>query len=234
MGRVGAAGGAMFRATLGYGITENLKVSVSAPALFRAENLPPSRLSAFTPMGGDFEGLAIWRFHRQDTGVGSRFETAAIGGLLVPGPQESRGILHGLESAPGFLIGGVTGVASRSNYLWAGATYQRYGTRDGDRRPDLVFYTAAYAYRPASWRKDHGWDWRIFGEFTGERAGRAQVSSADLNATEYHQVFLGPTTLGVYKNYAVSVGVQFPLYRDAQPFWPKERARIAANFAIFF
>src|ERR1700694_2113211 len=90
MGRYGDGGGTMFRATLGYGVTEDFKVSVSAPVLFQTEPFTPARVAPFTPMGGDFEGLAIWLFHRQDTGVGSRFETAAIGGVLVPGPQSPR------------------------------------------------------------------------------------------------------------------------------------------------
>jgi hypothetical protein len=216
MGRAGDGYGTMLRASLGYGLTENLKVSVSAPALFKTEPFPASRLSAFTPMGGDFEALAIWRFHRQDTGVGSRFESAAIGGVLVPGPQA-------VNSRPGALIGGVTGVASRSHYAWGGLTYQRYAGENRDRRPDLLFYSMAYAYRPRSWRTDTGWDWRLFGEMTGERSG-----------SNSHQVFLGPTTLGVYKNYAVSAGVQFPVYRDARSFYPRERVRFAVNFAYFF
>src|ERR1700738_4013710 len=61
MGRYGDGGGTMFRATLGYGITENFKVSVSAPVLFQTEPFTPARVAPFTPMGGDFEGLAIWR-----------------------------------------------------------------------------------------------------------------------------------------------------------------------------
>src|SRR6185503_18498907 len=109
MGRLGAGSGGMFRGTLGYGITENLKVSVSAPIVFRSERFIPSRTAAFTPMGGDIEGLALWRFHRRDFGVGARFETTAIGGLLVPGPQEKGGA--------GGMAGLVTGVASRSHYV---------------------------------------------------------------------------------------------------------------------
>src|SRR4051794_30670786 len=68
MERGGDGYGASMRASLGYGVTEDLKVVVSAPAVFKTEPFPPSRMSAFTPMSGDFEGLAIWRFHRQDTG----------------------------------------------------------------------------------------------------------------------------------------------------------------------
>jgi len=217
MGRYGDGGGTMFRATLGYGITENLKVSISAPIVFHAEPFAPSRVAPLTPMGGDFEGLAIWRFHRQDTGVGSRFETAAIGGVLLPGPQD----LHG---GAGALAGIVTGVASRSHYAWAGASYQRYAESQGGRRPGLFFYSAVYGYRPPSWRTDKGWDWRLFGEFTGEKAGSAS-----------HQMFVGPTTLGVFKNYAVSAGVQFPVYQDVRmSTYPRERVRVAINFSYFF
>jgi hypothetical protein len=208
-------------------VTENLKISVSAPVVFKAEPFAPSRMSAFTSMSGDFEGTAIWRFHRQDTGVGSRFESAAIGGLIIPSPQSA-------GSGVGGLIGGVTGIASRSHYAWGGATYQRYSSSSGDRRPDLLFYSLAYAYRPPSWRTDSGWDWRIFGEMTGERSGDIQRSGLKLPGSDSHQVFVGPTTLGVYKNYAVSAGIQFPVYRDSSPVYPRERVRFAVNFAYFF
>ena len=43
MGRYGGGTGDMFRGTLGYGITENLKVSVSAPLIFQAEPFTSSR-----------------------------------------------------------------------------------------------------------------------------------------------------------------------------------------------
>ena len=180
MGRTGEGrNGAMLRGALGYGITENLKVSLSAPVVFTAEPLTPSRMSAFTPMTGDIESLLTWRFHRKDTGVGSRVESALIGGVLIPGPQEMGGALRNVESGLGGLIGGVTGFASRSNYFWVGGSYQRYAERRGDTRPDLLAYTVAYAYRPRSWRTDTGWDWRIFGELTGERSGRIERSGVD-------------------------------------------------------
>ena len=183
-------------------------------------------------MGGDFEGLAIWRFHRQDTGVGSRFETAAIGGVLVPGP--GTGSLEGLHSGPGALAGIVTGLASRSHYVWGGVSYQRYAESGTDRKPDTLFYSAVYAYRPPSWRTDTGWDWRIFGELTGEKTGTAQRAGLTLPGSDGHQVFVGPTTLGVYKNYAVSAGVQFPVYQAVSPIYPRERVRFALNFSYFF
>jgi len=207
MGRYGDGGGSMFRATLGFGVTEDFKVSISAPAVFKAEPFVPARVAAFTPMGGDFEGLAIWRFHRQDTGIGSRFETALIGGLLAPGPQRDS-----TARGAGGLAGVVTGLASRSHYVWGGVSYQTYG------ESDLVFYSAVYGYRPPSWRGDTGWDWRLFGEFTGER----------------DRLFLGPTTLGVFKNYAVSGGVQFPLRQEPRFGYRRESVRFSMNFSYFF
>ena len=59
MGRTGSGSGFMFRPALGYGLTENFKVSISAPVVFGAEPFSPSRLSAFTSMSADFEGVAI-------------------------------------------------------------------------------------------------------------------------------------------------------------------------------
>jgi len=234
MGRYSGGAGTMFRATLGYGITENLKVSVSAPLVFKAEPFVSSRTAAVTPMGGDFEALGLWRFHRSDFDVGARFESSVIGGLLLPGPQADSGPLKGIGSRPGALAGIVSGIASRSHYFWGGATYQRYAEADSGRRPDVLFYSLAYAYRPVSWRKDRGWDWRIFGECTGERVGLLKRGGADVSGSGGNQIFIGPTTLGVYKNYAVSGGVQFALYRDIGPFYPRERVRVALNFTWFF
>lgn len=234
MGRYGDSSGTMYRGTLGYGITENLKVSVSAPVLFQTDMFSPARTAAVTPMGGDFEALGLWRFQRTDFGVGKRFETTGIGGLLIPGPQADSGPLKGIKDRPGALVGLVSGVTSRSHYLWAGATYQRYAASAGGRRPDLLFYSLAYAYRPESWRKDKGWDWRIFGECTGERVGLIERAGAAVPDSQSNQVFVGPTMLGVYKNYAVSGGIQFAVYQNAGPIYPRERVRVGLNFSWFF
>lgn len=234
MGRYGGGSGTMYRGTLGYGITANLKVSLSGPLLFQTEPFTTSRTAAVTPMGGDLEALALWRFQRTDFGVGKRFETTGIGGLLVPGPQSDSGPLKGMKTRPGGLVGIVSGVTSRSHYVWAGTTYQRYAEASGQRRPELLFYSFAYAYRPESWRKDNGWDWRLFAECTGERLGATQPAGASVSGSRSNQVFLGPTTLGVYKNYAVSGGIQFAVHQNVSPIFPRERVRVAVNFTWFF
>jgi hypothetical protein len=38
----------------------------------------------------------------------------------------------------------------------------------------------------------------------------------------------------VYKNYAVSAGIQFPVYRAVSPVYARERFRWSVNVAYFF
>ena len=219
---------------LSYGLTPNLKLAVSGPLVFQPDPYPRSSVTTNTPISGDFSGLAWWRFQRKDF-AGKRVESTAVAGVLVPGPQQETGLYRGLNSGPGYLVGGVAGVASRSHYVWAGATYQRYAESKGDGRPDLLTYTAVYGYRPLSWRTDYPrWDWRIFGEFTGERTGTLQRQNFEVPGSEAKQMFFGPSLLGVYRAIGIEAGIQFPVYRDAGPLYPKEHYRFAINFAYFF
>ena len=129
----------------------------------------------------------------------------------------------------------VTGIASRSQYVWVGSTYQRHAESKGDRRPDLISSSLVYGYRPQSWRTDYPrWDWRVFGELTGERSGSLQRNDAALPGSQAAQIFLGPSVLGVYRAIGVEAGMQFPIYRDVGPLYSRERYRFAVNFAYFF
>jgi hypothetical protein len=221
-------------AELTYGLTANLKLAVSAPIVFQPDPYTRSSVTMNTPISGDFSGLAWWRFQRKDF-AGKRVESTAVAGVLVPGPQQEAGLYRDLNSGPGYLVGAVTGIASRSQYVWAGASYQRYAEAKRDRRPDLLSYTAVYGYRPLSWRTDYPrWDWRVFGEFTGERTGLIQRQSMQVPGTGAQQLFLGPSLLGVYRAIGIEAGIQFPIYRDVGPLYPKERYRFAINFAYFF
>ena len=231
-GRGGTA--STLEAALSYGLTQNLKLAVSGPVVFHPDPYPRSSVTTNTPISGDFSGLAWWRFQRKDF-KGKRVESTAVAGVLVPGTQQEAGIYRGLNSGPGYLVGGVSGVASRSHYVWAGATYQRYAESKGDRRPDLLSYTGVYGFRPLAWRTDYPrWDWRVFAEFTGERTGALQRGNVDLSGSRAQQMFLGPSVLGVYRAVGIEAGMQFPLYRDAGPLYPPEHFRFAVNFAYFF
>jgi hypothetical protein len=158
-GRDGTGGlSSTLEAELTYGVTPNLKLAVSAPVVFQPDPYPRSSVTTNTPVSGDFSGLAWWRFQKKDF-AGKRVESTAVGGILVPGPQQETGFYRGLKSGVGYLAGAVTGIASRSQYVWVGASYQRYAESKGDRRPDLLSYTAVYGYRPFSWRTDYPrWD----------------------------------------------------------------------------
>jgi hypothetical protein len=231
-GSGGAAGTA--EAEFSYGLTQDLKLSASAPLVFAADPYPRSSVTTTTPVSGDFSGQAFWRFQRRDL-AGKRVESTAIAGVLLPGPQDESGLFRGLNSGPGYVVGAVTGIASRSQYVWAGANYQRYVESKGDRRPDLITCSLVYGYRPLSWRTDYPrWDWRLFGELTGERAGTLRRQSAELTGSGANQIFLGPSVLGVYRNIGVEGGIQFPLYRDSGRIYPRESFRFAVNFAYFF
>ena len=52
--------------------------------------------------------------------------------------------------------------------------------------------------------------------------------------TDAHQVFVGPSILGIYKAYAIQSGIQFPVFRDAGARLERERFRYAANISYFF
>jgi len=231
-GRSGTASN--LEAELTYGVTPNLKLAISGPVVFQPDAYPRSSVTTNTPISGDFSGLAWWRFQKRDF-AGKRVESTAVAGVLVPGPQRETGLYRDLHSGLGYLVGGVTGVASRSQYVWVGASYQRYAESEMDRRPDLVSYTAVYGYRPLSWRTDYPrWDWRVFGELTGERTGTLQRQRVELQGSQAKQMFLGPSLLGVYRAIGIEAGIQFPIYRDVGPLYPKERYRFAINFAYFF
>jgi hypothetical protein len=130
------------------------------------------------------------------------------------------------------MFGLVSGMASRSHYVWVGGTYTKFYEHDGDKRPDVFDYSLVYGYRTKKWRRPPDkWDWRLFGELVGERSDRFLQANASVPNTEAHQVFLGPTALGIFHNYTVSFGAQFPIYRNVGSDFPKERVRFAFNIS---
>jgi hypothetical protein len=218
------------RGLVGYGFTPHLMLQVSAPAVLANTSVPPTRLMA----ADEFEASMAWRFQHRASAVGTRFESTAFGGLIAPGPQAGTGTLSNLSRSPGLMAGIVTGVASRSHYVWAGGSFTKFFESGGDRRPDVLAYSLIYGYRPESWRREADkWDWRLFGEMTGERSNPFLQSNTTNTNSQAHQVFLGPSALGIYKNYAVEFGAQLPVYQHVGAFLPKERVRVAVNVSYF-
>jgi hypothetical protein len=219
---------ASVRGLVGYGVTPHLTLSFTLPVVVGDTRLPPTRIQP----GDDFDSTLAWRFQHRATRVGTRIESTAFAGLVVPGPQSAFNGVAKTTNLPGFMVGAVTGRASLSHYLWLGATFARFAEHEGDKRADVFDYSLVYGYRPPRWRRTPDkWDWRLFGELVGERSGRFLQANATVANTQAHQVFIGPSALGIYRNYTVSFGAQFPVYRELGAVWPKERVRFALNFS---
>src|ERR1700757_2679031 len=218
---------ASFRELIGYGFTPHVTLFVTAPAVSGSLDLTPTRIQP----GADFDATLKWRFQHRATKVGTRIESTLFADLVAPGPQSGfRNIVA--TNAPGTMFGAVTGMASRSHYVWLGSTFTRFYEHNGDKRPDVFDYSLVYGYRPPKWRRPPDkWDWRLFGELVGERSNRFLQGNVPVANTHAHQVFLGPTALGIFHNYTVSFGAQFPVYQNLGSSFPKERVRFAVNFS---
>ena len=229
-GRYGSRGTQFSTGSLfGYGVTPHLTVSAFLPASFGRGSLPESRMTD----GGEWYAGASWRFLHSVTTVGKRIESTASLGLVVPGPQQDSGILGTLHRAPGVAGSVATGFASRSQYLWAGGGYTGFAERSGDRRPDTISWSGVYGYRPAKLRRGYDqWDYRGFAEFTGEHTGNVRSNRFIVPGSSTTSLWLGPTVLAIFKDVAISGGLQAPLFRDASDsLYGREHIRFAINFS---
>jgi hypothetical protein len=219
---------ASFREQIGYGLTPHLTLFSTAPVVFGSAVATPTRIQP----GADFDLKLAWRFQHRATKVGTRFESTAFAGLAIPGPQSAfTGIAH-TTNLPGTMFGAVTGMASRSNYLWLGATFTKFYEHRDEKLPDVFDYSLVYGYRPPKWRRPPDkWDWRIFGELVGERSNQFLQSNVAVPQSQASQVFLGPSVLGIHRNYTVSFGAQFPIYQNVGSLYLKERVRFGINFS---
>ncbi|HMG02237.1 MAG TPA: hypothetical protein VK596_03835 [Edaphobacter sp.] len=215
--------------SFGYGVTPHLTVNAFLPATFGSGSLPESRIMP----GSEWYAGASWRFLHSVTSVGKRIESTASLGAVVPGPQRDSGVLAGLHRAPGVAGSLATGLASRSQYLWAGAGYTRFAESSQDRRPDTISWSGVYGYRPAKLRRGYDqWDYRGFVELTGEHTGNVLRSGAIVPDSSTTTVWLGPSVLAIFKTVAISGGVQAPVFRDASnTIYGREHVRFAINFS---
>jgi hypothetical protein len=224
------------RLLLSYGVTENLTVSASVPYLFKGVQLVPGRQAGAMPGTSDFESYVSYRFHKQNLGVAKRIESTLYGGVSMPGPQQEHDFFGDHKETFGYWAGASTGYSSRIYYVWLGFTYSHYiKSEAGDQRPDSYFYSAVYGIRPPFGRKEYPhWDWRIFAELTGEITDPLNHHGFIVSNSGGNSVFLGPSILGLYRNYAVQAGVQFPVYKDVGDYYEEELARFAFNFSYLF
>lgn len=226
---------AMIRPMVGYGITEDLQISFSVPVpLYRESSIAPERAMAMMPGTPDHEILVNWRFHRQGTAVGSRFESTALAGVQYP----TDSVRAGVRTAPGVVGGVVTGYASRSIYAWAGGLYQRTMNVRGpeaDHPGDLALLSLVLGYRPRHFRQElpHA-DWRIFLEAIGESREPDVAGGRELPNRGGDRIFVGPTLLGLYGPWGISGGPVFPVWSDLEGSQVEEKYRFVVNFTYWF
>ena len=236
MGRVTDGGDlVMLRPMLSYGATEDLQVSVSFPMpLYRREGLRPVHAMSRMPATPDVELMLGWRFHRQGTAVGTRLESTAYLGFDYP----TDAARSGLPTTPGLTAAAVTGYASRTVYLWGGGLYRRYLTPTGPTAShpgDLVMYSMVLGYRPAFFREDYPRpDWRLFLEAVGEWSAADEAAGTDVPNSGGHQIFVGPTVLGLYGGWGLAAGPVFPVYHRLNGTQPRERLRWVCNAVVWF
>ena len=229
-GRAGSRGTQLSTGSgLGYGLTPHITLNAFVPASFGKGALPESRIYP----GSEWSAGASWRFLHSVTSVGKRVESTASLGAVVPGPQADSGVLAALHRAPGIAGTLATGLASRSQYVWAGAGYTRFAEGSHDRRPSTFSWSGVYGYRPARLRRGADqWDYRGFAELTGEHTSDVRLAGSTLPGSATTSVWLGPSILAIYRDIAISGGVQAPVYRDASSnLYGREHVRFAINFS---
>ncbi len=229
-GRTGS-GGTQFStgSGFGYGLRPHVTLNAFLPAMFGTGNLPESRIMS----GSEWAAGGSWRFLDSGRGVGRRLESTASLSAVVPGPQSATGVLGNLHRAPGVAGSLAAGMTSRSQYLWVGSGYTRFAEASHDRRPDTTSWSVAYGYRPSKLRRGvDQWDYRWFVELTGEHTGGVKSGGTLLPNSSSTTVWLGPSVLGIFKEFAVEAGVQGPIIRDeSDATYGRERIRFGINLS---
>jgi hypothetical protein len=230
VGRAGSMGTQLSTGSgIGYGLKPHVTLSASLPAMFGSGNLPESRIVS----GSEWSAGASWRFVDSITSLGRRVESTASLNVVVPGPQSATGVIGELHRAPGLAGIVAAGMASRSQYLWLGGSYTRFAVASNDRRPDTISWSTAYGYRPSRLRRGvDQWDYRGFAELTGEHTGSVLRSGVVLPGSSSTTVWLGPSVLVIFKEFAVGAGAQGPLFRDvSENLYGREHIRFAINLS---
>ncbi len=219
----------MLKSMVTFGITEIVQASVSVPELMSDNRLPAARMMNAMSNEREIEGLLGYRFHRTPVGIGGRRESTIYVGGTIPLERDRLGASAGAS----VIVSAATGYAGRTHYVWLGGAIQHYFSRNDERLGDSRTLTAVYGYRPAFFRTEEDRpDLRFFIESTFEDRQGSQSALARLMPPP-RTLFIGPTTLLVYKAVALSGGVQWPAYQE-ESVGAKERARVAVNFSYFW
>ena len=220
----------MLKSMISFGITENLQLSASLPLATTSGTLPGARMMSLMSNERELEVLAGYRFQRRVVGIGGRQDSTVYAGWTLPF-ESTRG---GIRASPSLYLGAATGYASRSHYVWVGGGLQHFTEDQGDQLGASRFASVVYGFRPKPLRVEaHKPDARLFVEATAEDR-QPDKAGGIRQATAARSVFVGPTTLILYKAFAFEAGVLFPAYQRVDAGRSKERLRVAVNLSYFF
>jgi hypothetical protein len=220
----------MLKSMISFGVTENLQLSASLPIAMTSATLPGARMMSLMSNEREFEMLAGYRFQRRVVGIGGRQESTVYAGWTAPFESTREGV----GASPSLYLGAATGYASRSHYIWVGAGLQQYAEKGSDQLGGGRFASVVYGFRPKPLRVEaHKPDARVFVETTAEDRQPDRVGGIR-QATGARSVFVGPTTLILYKAFAFETGVLFPAYQRVDAGRTKEHLRVAVNVSYFF
>lgn len=227
-----ADAGELLRGMISVGITEKVQISGSLPIpLGTGGGMPSGRMMATMSGNRDFEALLGWRFQTRPVGEGARLESTVYIGGLVP-LDSTRG---DVSTSPGGYLAVASGYASRSHYLWAGASHERHAGRFSNRQGAVTSLSLVYGYRPPALRLEYPKpDLRFFVEAVADKTDRTVQDGRVMTDTGGRVALVGPTLLLLYKAYALEGGMLFPVYQRTKGSQPQERFRFGVNFTYFF
>ncbi|ODV26561.1 MAG: hypothetical protein ABT19_02750 [Rhodanobacter sp. SCN 68-63] len=221
------------RQMIGYGINEDLQVSLTVPLGNRGSDMmtPNARGGAMMGQAGAVEGSLLWRFHRTAPKVGTRWESSLLVGVAKGdefGPDRR-------DAGPSFHLAAVTGYVSRTTYWWLGGGGQWHRAEHGSHRGDLTYATAVFGWRPPVFRGDYPKpDWRLFAEAVVEHAGHDRMGGRPMPDSGGTRVLAGPSVLGLFGAWGVSAGVLFPLKEHLNGTQPDTHYRAKLVFTYWF
>ena len=103
----------------------------------------------------------------------------------------------------------------------------------------MVYSTGVIGYRPSYFRDHHPeYDWRIFLEGVSEWTGDDRVNGESVVGTANHKVLIGPSLLGLYGAWGISIGALFPVYElnklNPDTRISSESPRLMVNLSYWF
>jgi hypothetical protein len=209
-------------ASLLYGITEDLNVTLALPLVQRRsqEGLVPGigQVDRDATGVGDVVLRAKWRFFHRFSGP-TQYHAAIIGGVKVPlGDSSSDPPLS--SGSSDFLAGATVSRDALRSYLWTSALVRVNGEAFGRKLGNQYRYDAAVGLRP--WIPTFtGVDLLLLVELNGVTADTNVLNGVEQPQTGGTVLAVSPGFWLTYINWALKAGLKLPVFRDLRGSQPE-------------